>query len=353
MDSGVHDGWHDERGEWEWTWWTSRARWRTASSRSGTPSYATSSERGERGAARRRLPGRAQGRRPVGRHAGTWTARDDARPGRSDTAAGRPLRDQGPRRRRPLLLHQRGQLDLDAPVGTYWPEFKAAGKERVLVRHLLSHRAGLPVLDRPLTPAEAVDGVSGPARARRAAPRLGARHRPRLPRADLQLAARRTGAAGHRPDHRPLGRRGDRPAARPRPVDRAARRPRRAGSAASARSADPDRAPAAGGSGVRPKRRRDRGIPRPRARSPAAPSARSTRVPGRERPGVPRRRAPRSTGATDAIPLAISPPDCPARPASATAGRCRQRERSTLRGSVQPRARALSPEAAPIRRSPA
>ncbi|MFE2600681.1 serine hydrolase domain-containing protein [Streptomyces sp. NPDC059396] len=62
----------------------------------------------------------------------------------------------------PLLLHQRGQIDLDAPVGTYWPEFKAAGKERVLVRHLLSHRAGVPVLDRPLTPAEALDGESGP-----------------------------------------------------------------------------------------------------------------------------------------------------------------------------------------------
>jgi CubicO group peptidase (beta-lactamase class C family) len=61
----------------------------------------------------------------------------------------------------PLLLHQRGHIDLDAPVGTYWPEFKAAGKERVLVRHLLSHRAGLPVLDRPLTPAEAIDGESG------------------------------------------------------------------------------------------------------------------------------------------------------------------------------------------------
>ncbi|MEU4210228.1 serine hydrolase domain-containing protein [Streptomyces sp. NPDC026206] len=60
-----------------------------------------------------------------------------------------------------LLLHQRGQVDLDAPVGTYWPEFKANGKERVLVRHLLSHRAGLPVLDTPLTPAEAIDGVSG------------------------------------------------------------------------------------------------------------------------------------------------------------------------------------------------
>ncbi len=62
----------------------------------------------------------------------------------------------------PLLLHQRGQVDLDAPVGTYWPEFKAAGKERVLVRHLLAHRAGVPVLDTPLTPARALDGVSGP-----------------------------------------------------------------------------------------------------------------------------------------------------------------------------------------------
>ncbi|MGW7261998.1 serine hydrolase domain-containing protein [Streptomyces sp. NPDC054842] len=56
-----------------------------------------------------------------------------------------------------LLLHQRGQVDLDAPVGAYWPEFKARGKEAVLVRHVLSHRAGVPVVDRPLTPAEAAD----------------------------------------------------------------------------------------------------------------------------------------------------------------------------------------------------
>ncbi|WP_344646364.1 serine hydrolase domain-containing protein [Streptomyces durmitorensis] len=56
-----------------------------------------------------------------------------------------------------LLLHQRGELDLDAPVGSYWPEFKAAGKERALVRDVLAHRAGVPALDRPLTPAEAAD----------------------------------------------------------------------------------------------------------------------------------------------------------------------------------------------------
>ncbi|WP_171060343.1 serine hydrolase domain-containing protein [Streptomyces montanus] len=60
-----------------------------------------------------------------------------------------------------LLLHQRGELDLDAPVGEYWPEFKTAGKDRVLVRHVLSHRAGLPALDRPLTPEEALDPLRG------------------------------------------------------------------------------------------------------------------------------------------------------------------------------------------------
>ncbi|MGW3287472.1 serine hydrolase domain-containing protein [Streptomyces sp. NPDC001002] len=60
-----------------------------------------------------------------------------------------------------LVLHQRGELDLDAPVGEYWPEYKAAGKERTRVWHLLAHRAGVPVLDRPLTPAQAADPVLG------------------------------------------------------------------------------------------------------------------------------------------------------------------------------------------------
>ncbi|MPY35847.1 beta-lactamase family protein [Streptomyces adustus] len=62
-----------------------------------------------------------------------------------------------------LLLHQRGELDLDAPVGAYWPEYKAAGKERTRVADLLAHRAGVPVLDRPLSPAEAADPDLGAA----------------------------------------------------------------------------------------------------------------------------------------------------------------------------------------------
>ncbi|MGW1324212.1 serine hydrolase domain-containing protein [Streptomyces antibioticus] len=62
-----------------------------------------------------------------------------------------------------LLLHQRGELDLDAPVGAYWPEYKTAGKERTLVWHVLAHRAGVPALDRPLSPAEAADPDLGAA----------------------------------------------------------------------------------------------------------------------------------------------------------------------------------------------
>jgi CubicO group peptidase (beta-lactamase class C family) len=49
------------------------------------------------------------------------------------------------------LLAQDGVLDLDAPVTRYWPAFGQAGKEDTRVRWLLSHRAGLPALDTPLT----------------------------------------------------------------------------------------------------------------------------------------------------------------------------------------------------------
>lgn len=49
------------------------------------------------------------------------------------------------------LLVQQGLLDIDAPVASYWPEFKAEGKESVPVRWVLSHRAGVPVVDRLLT----------------------------------------------------------------------------------------------------------------------------------------------------------------------------------------------------------
>ncbi|SEL00687.1 serine hydrolase domain-containing protein [Nonomuraea pusilla] len=54
------------------------------------------------------------------------------------------------------LLAERGELDLDAPVAAYWPEFAANGKDRVPVRWLLTHQAGLPAIDRPISPAQAL-----------------------------------------------------------------------------------------------------------------------------------------------------------------------------------------------------
>jgi CubicO group peptidase (beta-lactamase class C family) len=54
------------------------------------------------------------------------------------------------------LLVQRGELDLDAPVARYWPEFGQAGKGEVTVRSLLCHKAGLPYVEADLTLGEAL-----------------------------------------------------------------------------------------------------------------------------------------------------------------------------------------------------
>jgi CubicO group peptidase (beta-lactamase class C family) len=49
-----------------------------------------------------------------------------------------------------LVLVSRGLLDLDEPVSRRWPEFAAAGKSEVTVRHVLSHQAGLAAIGRDL-----------------------------------------------------------------------------------------------------------------------------------------------------------------------------------------------------------
>lgn len=49
-----------------------------------------------------------------------------------------------------LILIDRGLLDPDEPVATYWPEFAEGDKEGVLVRHLMSHTSGLPGWDHPV-----------------------------------------------------------------------------------------------------------------------------------------------------------------------------------------------------------
>jgi CubicO group peptidase (beta-lactamase class C family) len=52
-------------------------------------------------------------------------------------------------------LAEQGKLELDAPVARYWPEFAQAGKGNLPVHYLLSHRAGLPAIRKPL-PNEAL-----------------------------------------------------------------------------------------------------------------------------------------------------------------------------------------------------
>ncbi|WP_330354694.1 serine hydrolase domain-containing protein [Streptomyces chartreusis] len=113
---------------------------------------------GERGAA---LAVYRDGRKVVDLWAGTKDV-DGTEPWQRGTAQVMRSATKGVAAAVLLALWQRGQLDLDAPVAEYWPEFKARGKERVLVRHVLNHRAGLPVLDRPLTPEESLDPLRGP-----------------------------------------------------------------------------------------------------------------------------------------------------------------------------------------------
>jgi CubicO group peptidase (beta-lactamase class C family) len=67
-----------------------------------------------------------------------------------------------------LVPADRGALDLAAPVGRYWPEFAGAGKEKVLVRHLLAHTAGLPDWEGPVE--ELYDWPSATARLAAQAP---------------------------------------------------------------------------------------------------------------------------------------------------------------------------------------
>ena len=46
-----------------------------------------------------------------------------------------------------LRLASQGRIELDRPVAAYWPDFAAAAKDRISVRTLLAHLAGLPFAD--------------------------------------------------------------------------------------------------------------------------------------------------------------------------------------------------------------
>lgn len=88
---------------------------------------------------------------------GGWADAARTRPWERDTLVNVWSTTKGPVALCAHILADRGLIDFDAPVATYWPEFAAAGKENVLVRHLLSHRAGLAGLREPHSLAQLYD----------------------------------------------------------------------------------------------------------------------------------------------------------------------------------------------------
>jgi len=78
-------------------------------------------------------------------------ARDEGRPWTADTTAVVFSATKGLTAACVLRLVEQGRLDLDTPVAAYWPEFAASGKGTITLGWVLSHRAGVPVVDAPLT----------------------------------------------------------------------------------------------------------------------------------------------------------------------------------------------------------
>ena len=69
-----------------------------------------------------------------------------------------------------LVLVDQGELDLDANVAAYWPEFAARGKDRIKVRQLLSHTSGVAGWDPPVTLDDLYDWDKSTARLAAQAP---------------------------------------------------------------------------------------------------------------------------------------------------------------------------------------
>src|SRR5207247_1299841 len=58
------------------------------------------------------------------------------------------------------IIADQGKIDYDEPIATYWPEFSRNGKEGVLVKHALSHTAGLPQMPSGVTSDDVLDWSS-------------------------------------------------------------------------------------------------------------------------------------------------------------------------------------------------
>ncbi|MGE3076526.1 MAG: serine hydrolase domain-containing protein [Dehalococcoidia bacterium] len=88
---------------------------------------------------------------------GGWADAARTRPWSRDTIACTMSATKGMTATCAHRLVERGLLELNQPVATYWPEFAAAGKGAITVRMVLSHQAGLTRLSVPVAPEKRLD----------------------------------------------------------------------------------------------------------------------------------------------------------------------------------------------------
>lgn len=81
---------------------------------------------------------------------GGWSDLDKTRPWARDTITNVWSTTKTMTSLAALVLVDRGELDVDAPVAQYWPDFGAHGKAGVLVRHLMSHTSGVSAWAQPV-----------------------------------------------------------------------------------------------------------------------------------------------------------------------------------------------------------
>ena len=81
---------------------------------------------------------------------GGWTSEEKTTPWQEDTLVNTFSNTKMMTSLAALVLVDRGELDVFAPVARYWPEFAANGKGEIEVRHLLGHTSGVAGWDLPV-----------------------------------------------------------------------------------------------------------------------------------------------------------------------------------------------------------
>jgi CubicO group peptidase (beta-lactamase class C family) len=116
-------------------------------------SFARGFEKGELGAA---ACAYVDGRKVVDLWGG-WAGAGKARGWQRDTIVCTYSATKGMTATAAHRLVDRGLIDVDEPVATYWPEFARAGKDQITVRMVLSHQAGLTRLTVRISPEKRFD----------------------------------------------------------------------------------------------------------------------------------------------------------------------------------------------------